>query len=125
MITTEFLYKQNDDPNFNYLASLNSIHDNSKKRPRINRSLVVNPNNLRRQYSVNIQNTLNNTSDRNFQQQQQQQLNLPVTPIPSIQGVIPTNGPIGGGIEVTLICSYFRESLIVKFGNNVAFSTQY
>lgn len=43
---------------------------------------------------------------------------------PSIQRVIPSQGPINGGIEITLLGSRFKDGLIVKFGENVALSTQ-
>lgn len=43
---------------------------------------------------------------------------------PSIQRVIPAQGPINGGIEITLLGSKFKEGLLVKFGENVALSTQ-
>ncbi|GAV48606.1 hypothetical protein ZYGR_0N00100 [Zygosaccharomyces rouxii] len=43
---------------------------------------------------------------------------------PSIQRVIPSQGPINGGIEITLLGSKFKDGLVVKFGENVALSTQ-
>lgn len=43
---------------------------------------------------------------------------------PSIQRVIPAQGPINGGIEITLLGSKFKEGLLVKFGENIALSTQ-
>lgn len=43
---------------------------------------------------------------------------------PSIQRVIPAQGPINGGIEITLLGSKFKDGLIVKFGENIALSTQ-
>lgn len=43
---------------------------------------------------------------------------------PSIDRVVPSKGPINGGIEVTLLGSKFKEGLIVKFGENLALSTQ-
>lgn len=44
--------------------------------------------------------------------------------LPSIQRVIPAQGPINGGIEITLLGRNFKDGLLVKFGENVALSTQ-
>ncbi|KAL3233926.1 Protein MGA2 [Nakaseomyces bracarensis] len=44
--------------------------------------------------------------------------------LPVIHKVIPSQGPINGGIEVTLLGVKFKEGLIVKFGDNIALSTQ-
>ena len=44
---------------------------------------------------------------------------------PSIQRVIPAEGPINGGIEVTLLGFNFKPNLVVKFGENVALSLQH
>jgi hypothetical protein len=43
---------------------------------------------------------------------------------PAIQRIIPAQGPLRGGIEVTLLGSNFKQGLIVKFGLNKALSTQ-
>ncbi|GAV28120.1 hypothetical protein PMKS-001588 [Pichia membranifaciens] len=43
---------------------------------------------------------------------------------PTIRRIIPSQGPIRGGIEITLLGSNFRPGLIVKFGRNVALATQ-
>ncbi|KOG98297.1 Spt23p [Saccharomyces eubayanus] len=43
---------------------------------------------------------------------------------PSIQRVIPAQGSINGGIEVTLLGSKFKQGLIIKFGENIALSSQ-
>jgi len=48
-----------------------------------------------------------------------QQLNL----LPTIQKIIPSQGPIRGGIEVTLLGYNFRPGLIVKFGSKNALAT--
>lgn len=42
---------------------------------------------------------------------------------PTIQKVIPSQGPIRGGIEVTLLGFNFRPGLIVKFGSKNALAT--
>lgn len=42
---------------------------------------------------------------------------------PSIQKIIPAQGPIRGGIEVTLLGFNFRPGLIVKFGSKNALAT--
>lgn len=46
------------------------------------------------------------------------------TLIPSIHKVIPSQGPISGGIEITLLGSNFKPGQIVKFGNNRALSSE-
>lgn len=43
---------------------------------------------------------------------------------PTIRRIIPAQGPVRGGIEVTLLGSNFRPGLIVKFGRNIALATQ-
>ncbi|EGW32731.1 uncharacterized protein SPAPADRAFT_60085, partial [Spathaspora passalidarum NRRL Y-27907] len=43
--------------------------------------------------------------------------------LPSIQRIIPSQGPIRGGIEVTLLGFNFRPGLSVKFGVNSALAT--
>lgn len=43
--------------------------------------------------------------------------------LPSIQRIIPAQGPIRGGIEVTLLGFNFRPGLVVKFGANQALAT--
>ncbi|SCU81105.1 LADA_0B11232g1_1 [Lachancea dasiensis] len=44
--------------------------------------------------------------------------------LPYINRVIPAQGPVKGGIEVTLLGSHFKPGMIVKFGENKALSTQ-
>lgn len=43
---------------------------------------------------------------------------------PSIRRIIPAQGPIRGGIEITLLGSNFRPGLNIKFGSNIALATQ-
>lgn len=43
--------------------------------------------------------------------------------LPTIQRIIPAQGPIRGGIEVTLLGFNFNPSLSVKFGSNLALAT--
>ncbi|CAM9014505.1 unnamed protein product [Wickerhamomyces anomalus] len=43
--------------------------------------------------------------------------------LPTIQRIIPSQGPLRGGVEVTLLGSNFRQGLTVKFGINKALST--
>lgn len=45
------------------------------------------------------------------------------SPNPTIQKIIPAQGPIRGGIEVTLLGFNFRPGLIVKFGTKNALAT--
>ena len=51
------------------------------------------------------------------------QRNLLHQDIPTIQRIIPAQGPIRGGIEVTLLGFNFRPNLQVKFGANQALAT--
>lgn len=53
-------------------------------------------------------------------------LNMDVdTPeVPVIRRIIPAQGPIRGGIEITLLGSNFKPGMNVKFGSNVALATQ-
>lgn len=51
------------------------------------------------------------------------QLMLLANQQPAIQRIIPAQGPIRGGIEVTLLGFNFRPGLIVKFGSKVALAT--
>lgn len=51
-------------------------------------------------------------------------LSTPNSGQPSIQRVIPAQGPINGGIEITLLGTKFKDGLLVKFGENIALSTQ-
>ncbi|CCH44751.1 hypothetical protein BN7_4319 [Wickerhamomyces ciferrii] len=53
-----------------------------------------------------------------------QQISTINTTLPSIQRIIPSQGPLRGGVEITLLGSNFRQGLTVKFGNNKALSTQ-
>ncbi|KAI5966912.1 SPT23 [Candida pseudojiufengensis] len=43
--------------------------------------------------------------------------------LPSIQRIIPAQGPIRGGIEITLLGFNFKPGLSVKFGPNLALAT--
>ncbi|QLQ80644.1 hypothetical protein HG537_0D06450 [Torulaspora globosa] len=51
-------------------------------------------------------------------------MSTPHSSQPSIQRVIPAQGPINGGIEITLLGTKFKDGLLVKFGENIALSTQ-
>lgn len=55
-----------------------------------------------------------------FHHQQQQQLQ---SNVPSIQRVIPAQGPLRGGIEVTILGTNFKNGLTVNFGINKALAT--
>ncbi|CCF57375.1 hypothetical protein KAFR_0C03840 [Kazachstania africana CBS 2517] len=43
---------------------------------------------------------------------------------PMIQKIIPAQGSVNGGIEITLLGSNFKQGQIIKFGENLALSTQ-
>lgn len=57
-------------------------------------------------------------------QQQPQQTNPPVAP-PRINRVIPGEGPVHGGIEVTVLGDNFVRDLTCVFGDNAAVPTHY
>lgn len=44
--------------------------------------------------------------------------------LPMVQRIIPAQGPIRGGIEITLLGTNFHSGLRVKFGANLALATQ-
>lgn len=43
---------------------------------------------------------------------------------PVIQRIIPAQGPMNGGIEITLLGKNFKQGQRIKFGENIALSTQ-
>lgn len=47
----------------------------------------------------------------------------PAGPAPSIQRIIPAQGPVRGGIEVTLLGANFRPGMKVKFGASLSLAT--
>lgn len=55
--------------------------------------------------------------------QQQLQLLPQSSNLPTIQKIIPSQGPIRGGIEITLLGFNFRPGLTVKFGSKNALAT--
>lgn len=57
----------------------------------------------------------------NFDNQRHRQF---ISKLPTVDKIIPTQGPISGGIEVTILGSNFEANQIVKFGPNRALSTQ-
>lgn len=44
--------------------------------------------------------------------------------LPMIQRIIPAQGPMNGGIEITLLGKNFKQGQRIKFGENIALSTQ-
>ncbi|KAG0670356.1 SPT3 Dosage dependent suppressor of Ty-induced promoter mutations-like protein [Maudiozyma exigua] len=44
--------------------------------------------------------------------------------LPTIQRIIPAQGPMNGGIEITLLGKNFKQGQRIKFGENIALSTQ-
>ncbi|EDO14608.1 hypothetical protein Kpol_303p7 [Vanderwaltozyma polyspora DSM 70294] len=96
----EFRYKNHSNSQTNQNSSLRS---ETKKRKLLNVDLpasTVNQNDLKL-----------NSSNNNPNQ-------------PFVQKAIPSQGPISGGIEITLLGANFKNGLIVKFGDNIALSTQ-
>ncbi|CCD23679.1 Spt23p NDAI_0C00180 [Naumovozyma dairenensis CBS 421] len=43
---------------------------------------------------------------------------------PIVQRIIPSQGSINGGIEITILGSKFKQGQIIKFGENIALSSQ-
>ncbi|KAG0672650.1 hypothetical protein C6P45_000081 [Maudiozyma exigua] len=121
--TADFLPRQ-DSMNFNNIPFSTSGTTNTAAA-----TVVTNP---RKRSHLNITSSIpsNPSFINDFNQQfdsthyftgQQQQ---PDPNQPILQRVIPAKGPTSGGIEVTLLGSNFKDGLKVKFGNNLALSTQ-
>lgn len=102
-----------------------------RKRPR-NDALPENNMMTRRTWSnSSLSNSRSSSSSQILTQASSQLLrnmpefiSVPNPNQPSIQRVIPAQGPINGGIEITLLGTKFKDGLLVKFGENIALSTQ-
>lgn len=79
--------------------------------------MIQRPHMLAQQLGASTIEGMNSSSSNNNS-------NVPQKPRPFIQRVIPAQGPIKGGIEVTLLGSNFKPNMVVKFGENRALSTQ-
>lgn len=103
--TADFLPRQNS-MNFNNLA-FTPTTQNPRKRSHLN--IASSSNSAFLTDFTNDLNTFNDQIDPNQ---------------PTLERVIPGKGPTTGGIEVTLLGSNFKDGLKVRFGNNLALSTQ-
>ncbi|SMN22607.1 similar to Saccharomyces cerevisiae YIR033W MGA2 ER membrane protein involved in regulation of OLE1 transcription, acts with homolog Spt23p [Maudiozyma saulgeensis] len=99
--TADFLPRQNS-MNFNNLAFTPT--QNPRKRSHLNIASTSNST-----FLTDFTNDINTFNDPNQ---------------PILQRVIPGKGPTTGGIEVTLLGSNFKDGLKIRFGNNLALSTQ-
>ncbi|EMG49396.1 hypothetical protein G210_5840 [Candida maltosa Xu316] len=70
-----------------------------------------------------VQQVPSHSSSQIFQAPQQQSQQQQQQFLPSIQKIIPAQGSIRGGIEVTILGFNFRPGLSVKFGANQALAT--
>lgn len=112
-------------------AAMARTENYQRKRPR---NEVIPDNNMmtRRTWSnSSLSNSRSSSSSQIMTQHSSQLLrttpdflSVPNPTQPSIQRVIPAQGPINGGIEITLLGTKFKDGLLVKFGENVALSTQ-
>lgn len=106
---------------FNNNTAHDNIAQNSNKRTRRQMSTVHHPS----QFNLSNNNTITNSNNAtNNATNNNNTSNNNDDKIPTIQRVIPSKGPINGGIEVTLLGANFKQGLVVKFGNNVALSSQ-
>lgn len=116
-------------------SQTNTDNDNTRKRKKLSvddsLNLSTNPMFNGSTGFSPISNSDTNTSVTNpFHLQTKQQAstfspnsNQQLSNLPTIQRIIPAQGPIRGGIEVTLLGFNFRPGLSVKFGANQALAT--
>ncbi|CCF55455.1 hypothetical protein KAFR_0A00170 [Kazachstania africana CBS 2517] len=113
-ISSEYLNNYND-----YASSSVTTHSfmnsnrSSRKRSKNERQVI--PSTF---------NPVNNLHQIHFTNIDLPSQNVPENSEPAIQRVIPSKGPVNGGTEVTLLGSHFKEGLEIRFGDNLALSTQ-
>ncbi|CCE65558.1 hypothetical protein TPHA_0L02060 [Tetrapisispora phaffii CBS 4417] len=110
-----------DNMNHSPLSWINN--SNNSNNNQFNQTLQNNAN-----QPVNAAAFTNRTTDNNMPMvntvsQNSNDNNIKMN-LPLIQRAIPSQGPITGGIEITLLGSNFRNGLTIKFGDNVTLSTQ-
>lgn len=119
----EFINIQNTNYNININNDNNNTHFYKRPRTSLTDSSISSVSSL--PYSNKNNNlsssltTNESTSNLSFPFNSEKQLP------PIVHRVIPSQGSITGGIEITLLGSNFRDGQIVKFGNNIALSTQF
>ncbi|GEQ68446.1 hypothetical protein JCM33374_g2114 [Metschnikowia sp. JCM 33374] len=114
-----------------YNSSTNPMFNGSGFSPLSNSDTNASIHNLHGKPPV-MNNPMNSFTSHNFNQsvslprqrssQQLQQI-IQSEQQPAIQKIIPAQGPIRGGIEVTLLGFNFRPGLTVKFGSKTALAT--
>lgn len=122
-----------DNPSIND----NNFYNNNNNSPLQNFQASSNPNspmaNVINNFNNNnatSNNTNNNNNNNNLTSTNPNNIHTTSTNFgidpdqPAIQRAIPSQGPINGGIEITLLGTKFKPGLIVKFGDNIALSTQ-
>ena len=119
--TADFLPRQ-DSINFNNMTFSTNNNNNNTLNPRKRSHLNITSSISSNPSFINDFNQPFDSTQYYTQHQQQSQQPDPNQPI--LQRVIPAKGPTSGGIEVTLLGSNFKDGLKVKFGNNLALSTQ-
>ena len=117
MSEDDHYYNNMNDGSVKSAIGATSTAGNARKRSRLDidhQALVLTPG--------NSSTLLNSNSSVNIPVQVSPY--LPKFSPPVIQKVIPSQGPLNGGIEVTLLGKNFKDGQIVKFGENTALSTR-
>ena len=96
--------------------STTSARHTGKRQRSINEPFMSTPNTFSRLPQKFIDSSKDTSNHSSF--------SMALNNKPSIQRVIPAQGSINGGIEVTLLGSKFKQGLIIKFGENIALSSQ-
>ncbi|CAI4963407.1 BBT_HP_G0009920.mRNA.1.CDS.1 [Saccharomyces cerevisiae] len=121
-----FNYHHRDNDNPVRTISLTNIEQqsqlNQRKRARNNLENDIGKPLFKHSFSNSISAT--NTMNPALHSMQDFSMKNNNNNLPSINRVIPSQGPINGGIEVTLLGCNFKDGLSVKFGSNLALSTQ-
>ncbi|CAI4065651.1 hypothetical protein SUVZ_09G1900 [Saccharomyces uvarum] len=122
-----FNYHHRDNENPVRTISLTNIEQqsqlNQRKRARNNLENDIGKPLFKHSFS-NSFSPANNTMNPSLHAMQDFSAKNSNNTLPSINRVIPSQGPINGGIEVTLLGCNFKDGLSVKFGTNLALSTQ-
>ncbi|ODV97565.1 hypothetical protein PACTADRAFT_31012 [Pachysolen tannophilus NRRL Y-2460] len=105
------------------ISPMSSSSDHQRSPRGFNTSLAVIGSSERETSVTSITSTSGSNNNLSHKQQLPIVPQQPVSSLPSIQRIIPAQGPIRGGVEVTLLGSNFRPGLVVKFGSNRALAT--
>ncbi|CAI4034738.1 hypothetical protein SMKI_11G1880 [Saccharomyces mikatae IFO 1815] len=96
--------------------STTSVRNSSKRQRSTNEPFMSTPSSFSRLPQNFVDSSKHVSNHSSF--------SMPLNNKPSIQRVIPAQGSVNGGIEVTLLGSNFKQGLIIKFGENIALSSQ-